>query len=85
MIRCSSRATQAADGDAEVEPLEPPGLLGGDAGAGVEPQPTGGRVDEEIEEGLAVEVGHHRLAELVHKALGIVGREQPAPPCPRAA
>ena len=63
----------AADGDAVVQPLELSDLLFGDAGAGIQMEPSGTLVDHEVEERLAVQVLHDVPAKLVDQFLGVVG------------
>jgi hypothetical protein len=62
----------AADGGAEIEQLDAGGVFGGDARIGVEAEPAGFVVDEEVEEGMAVEVLHDFGAEGVDDCLRLV-------------
>jgi len=66
----------AAHRHAEIEPLDVAGLGLGNAGAGVEPQPAGPLLHQEVEEDLAIEEVHHLAAQLLDDALRLAAREE---------
>ena len=66
----------AADGGSIIDRFNGAGLIFGNAGVRVEPQPPSFSSDEKIEEDVAIEKRHHLPAKLLDLGFGIAGPEQ---------